>query len=46
MSSHIYTATGTYTATVIATNGSGSFHATTLVTIEPMKFYLPVVLRF
>ena len=42
---HIYTATGTYSATVTATNGAGSIPATTLVTIEPIKVYLPLVLN-
>jgi PKD repeat protein len=43
--SHIYTATGTYTATVTATNGAGSIPATTLVIIEPIKVYLPLILN-
>lgn len=43
--SHTYTATGTYTATVIATNGAGSVNATTLVTIEPFRVYLPSIRR-
>ena len=41
-----YTQTGVYTATVTATNGAGSISATTLVTIEPAKLYLPLVLHF
>ncbi|NTU65710.1 MAG: Ig-like domain repeat protein [Chloroflexi bacterium] len=42
---HTYTATGTYTATVTATNGVGSVNATTIVTIEPIKVYLPSIMR-
>ena len=43
--SHIYTATGSYTATVTATNGASSIPATTLVTIDPIRVYLPLVRR-
>lgn len=43
---HRYTQTGTYTATVTALNSAGSISTTTLVTIEPVKLYLPLVLRF
>ena len=43
--SYTYPFTGTYTATVTATNNFGSSTTTTLVTIEPIKLYLPLLLK-
>ena len=40
-----YAEIGAYTATVTATNSPGSSVAITLVTIEPLKLYLPLVLK-
>jgi PKD repeat protein len=42
---HRYGEIGAYTATVTATNSLGSLTATTLVSIEPLRVYLPLVLR-
>ncbi|CAG0937303.1 partial Collagenase ColH, partial [Thermoflexales bacterium] len=44
-SSHMYAVAGNYTATVTATNNLGSVSASTLVTIEPVRLYLPLVLK-
>jgi chitodextrinase len=41
--SHRYGLTGWYTATVTATNGAGSISTTTLVLIDRMKTYLPLI---
>ncbi len=44
-SSHTYAVAGNYTATITATNEAGSINATMLVTIEPVKLYLPLALK-
>jgi uncharacterized repeat protein (TIGR01451 family) len=44
VATHIYTAAGTYTATVTASNSTNSVNATTQVLVEqPHRVYLPVI---
>lgn len=45
LTSHQYGGIGTYTATVTATNSLGSVNAFTVVTIDPLKVYLPLVMK-
>ena len=43
MVNHIYPAVGVYTATVTASNSEGPAQAETVVTITPLKYYMPLI---
>jgi hypothetical protein len=44
--SYTYPFSGTYTAIVTATNGVASLSTTTRVTIEPLRVFLPLTLKY